>query len=42
MVPEAPLEPPEHGLVPNGEPDEAYSRFPQRKPARYRDGWLPD
>jgi uncharacterized cupin superfamily protein len=23
-------------------PDEAYARFPQRRPARYREGWLPE
>jgi uncharacterized cupin superfamily protein len=24
------------------EPDEAYARFPDRQPQRFRDGWLPD
>jgi uncharacterized cupin superfamily protein len=23
-------------------PDEAYARFPQRRPTRYREGWLPE
>jgi hypothetical protein len=40
MVPEAPLEQTEDGLLPN-DANVAYGRFPERVPTRYRDGWLP-